>query len=73
MRGSAICRPTRRTLIRFAAQAQIENAFAKLAAILRKAAARTVDDLWNAVRDALPAFSPREREDYFIAAGYEPE
>ena len=51
----------------------IENAFAKLKAILRKAAARTIDDLWNAVRDALPAFSPRECENYFIAAGYEPE
>ena len=49
----------------------IENAFAKLKAILRKAAARTVDDLWNAVRDALPAFSPCECENYFTAAGYE--
>ena len=51
----------------------IENAFAKLKAILRKAAARTVDDLWNAVRNALPAFSPHECENYFTAAGYEPE
>ena len=32
----------------------IENAFAKLKALLRKAAARTVDDLWNAIGDALP-------------------
>ncbi len=51
----------------------IENAFAKLKAILRKAAARTIDDLWNAIRDALPAFSPSEYENYFTAAGYEPE
>ena len=29
----------------------IENAFAKLKAILPKAAARTLDDLWNTVRD----------------------
>ena len=51
----------------------IENAFAKLKAILRKAAARTIDELWNAIRDALPAFTPRECENYFTAAGYEPE
>ena len=51
----------------------IENAFAKLKAILRKAAARTLDDLWNAVRDALPSFSPTECANYFTAAGYEPE
>ena len=51
----------------------IENAFAKLKAILRKAAARTIDELWNALRDALPAFSPYKCENYFTAAGYEPE
>ena len=51
----------------------IENAFAKLKALLRKAAARTVDDLWNAIGDALPQFTPRECANYFIAAGYEPE
>ncbi len=50
----------------------IENAFAKLKAILRKTAARTLDDLWNAVRDALPTFSPAECTNYFSAAGYEP-
>ena len=33
----------------------IENAFAKLKAILRKAAARTIPALWDAIRDALPA------------------
>jgi transposase len=36
----------------------IENAFAKLKAILRKAAARTIPSLWNAIRDALPQFTP---------------
>ena len=51
----------------------IENAFAKLKAILRKVAARTIDDLWNAIRDALPAFDQRECRNYFTAAGYEPE
>jgi transposase len=51
----------------------IENAFAKLKALLRKAAARTIDDLCNAIRDALPAFSPDECANYFTATGYEPE
>jgi transposase len=51
----------------------IENAFSKLKAILRKAAARTVPDLWDAIRDALPRFSPIECRNYFAAAGYEPE
>ena len=51
----------------------IENAFAKLKAILRKAAARTIDDLWNAIRDALPQFTPDECRNYFTAAGYEPD
>ena len=51
----------------------IENAFAKLKALLRKAAARTVEDLWDAIRDALPAFTPSECANYFTATGYEPE
>ena len=49
----------------------IENAFAKLKAKLRKAAARTLDDLWNAVRDALPSFTPDECVNYFATAGYD--
>ncbi|HEY2131647.1 MAG TPA: transposase, partial [Acetobacteraceae bacterium] len=51
----------------------IENAFAKLKAILRKAAARTISSLWNAIRDALPQFTPEECANFFTAAGYEPE
>ena len=51
----------------------IENAFAKLKAILRKAAARTIDQLWDAIRDALPQFTPSECANYFSAAGYEPD
>jgi transposase len=51
----------------------IENAFAKLKAILRKAAARTIPCLWDAIRDALPRFTPNECANYFSAAGYEPE
>jgi transposase len=51
----------------------IENAFAKLKSILRKAAARTIDQLWDAIRDALPLVTPQECANYFTAAGYEPE
>jgi transposase len=51
----------------------IENAFAKLKAILRRAAARTIPALWDAIRNALPAFNPRECANYFTATGYEPE
>ena len=51
----------------------IENAFAKLKALLRKAAARTIPDLWDAIRDALPQFTPTECANYFTASGYEPE
>ncbi len=51
----------------------IENAFAKLKALLRKAAAWTIDDLWEAIRGALPEFTPNECANYFKATGYEPE
>ena len=51
----------------------LENAFAKLKAMLRKVAARTIDDLWKAIGDALPQFTPQECANYFTAAGYEPE
>jgi transposase len=51
----------------------IENAFAKLKALLRKAAARSLEALWNAIREALAAFTPAECANYFTAAGYEPE
>ena len=51
----------------------IENAFAKLKALIRKAAARTLDDLWIAIRDALPQFTAAECANYFSAAGYKSE
>ena len=51
----------------------IENAFAKLKALLRKVAARTRDSLWSAVADAIEAFPPAECANFFTAAGYEPE
>ena len=49
----------------------IEMAFAKLKAHLRKAAARTIPDLWHAIADALGAFEPAECVNYFAAAGYD--
>ena len=51
----------------------IENAFAKLKALLRRAAARTIDDLWTAIGQSLSAFTPAECRNYFSAAGYDPE
>jgi transposase len=51
----------------------IENAFAKLKALLRKVAARTRDALWNAVAAAIGDFTPAECANYFTATGYEPE
>jgi transposase len=51
----------------------IEMAFSKLKALLRKAAARTRDALWEAVGSLIDAFTPQECENYFEAAGYEPE
>jgi transposase len=49
----------------------VENAFAKLKALLRKAAERTVDGLRDKIGALLPAFSPSECANYFTAAGYE--
>lgn len=51
----------------------IENAFAKLKALLRKAAERTVGALWDRIGLAIDAFTPTECANYFRAAGYEPE
>ena len=49
----------------------IELAFAKLKALLRAAAARTVPDLWEALTSALDAFTPGKCRNYFTAAGYD--
>jgi transposase len=51
----------------------IEMAFSKLKAILRKAAARTIDDLWDVIAQSLDEFTPTQCRNYFSAAGYEPE
>ena len=49
----------------------IENACAKLKALLRKAAKRTVHDLWAAIATILDLFPPTECPNYFSAAGYD--
>lgn len=48
----------------------IEMFFSKLKALLRKAAHRTVDALWNEIGNLLDTFSPQECANYFKAAGY---
>lgn len=50
----------------------IEQVFAKLKALLRTAATRTVDALWHAIGQALDAFSPAECANYLANAGYVP-
>ena len=50
----------------------IEMAFAKLKALLRKAAQRTVAGLWAAIGTLLDTITPQEGANYFRAAGYEP-
>jgi len=49
----------------------IEMAFAKLKALLRAAAARTIPDLWQAIADDLRRFTPQECANYLAAAGYD--
>ena len=46
----------------------IEQAFAKLKTLLRTAAARTVPNLWVAIRNAVAAFKPSECRNYVAAA-----
>ncbi len=49
----------------------IENAFSKLKALLRKAAERTVEDLWQAIGRLIDLFPPKECANFFTAAGYD--
>jgi hypothetical protein len=45
-------------------------AFAKLKALLRAKAVRTIDDLWRAIGRTCDLFDPQECKNYFAAAGY---
>jgi transposase len=49
----------------------IEQAFAKLKALLRKAAARTREALWGAIGRLLDSFNPDECRNYLANSGYE--
>jgi transposase len=48
----------------------IEQAFAKLKALLRKAGERSVPALWDRIGSLLDAFSSQECANYFRHAGY---
>ena len=48
----------------------IEQVFAKFKALLRKAAARTVDRLWDEIGSALRAFTPQECTAYLKHCAY---
>lgn len=48
----------------------IEKLFSKLKTLLRKAAKRSVDALWNEIGQLLQRFSPEECTNYFQSSGY---
>ncbi len=48
----------------------IEQLFAKLKALLRKAAERSIDALWNRIGSILDLFPPTECQNYFRNSGY---
>jgi transposase len=49
----------------------IEMAFSKLKALLKKVAARTLDELFDAIAEGIDTFTPKECQNYFAAAGYD--
>jgi transposase len=51
----------------------IEKAFARLKALLRKAAERTVSGLWDLIGNLVDLFQPHECANYFSSCGYDPE
>lgn len=51
----------------------IEKAFARLKAMLRKAAERTVSGLWDLIGKLVDLFQPTECANYFSSCGYDPE
>lgn len=48
----------------------IENLFAKLKTLLRKAEERTRDGLWQKIGDLIDVFTPEECKNYFKHCGY---
>ena len=47
-------------------------AFAKIKALLRKAAERTVADLWGRIGEIIDLITPDEARAHLKAAGYDP-
>ncbi|SBV92878.1 transposase (fragment) [uncultured Alphaproteobacteria bacterium] len=45
--------------------------FSKLKAMLRKAAERTIDGLWDRIGSLIPTFTVQECANYIAAAGYD--
>ena len=50
----------------------IEEAFSKVKALLKKAAARTKEALIEAISEALGAVTPEDARGWFVHSGYEP-
>lgn len=48
----------------------IEQVFAKLKHLLRKAAERTIDDTWRCIGSLLNSFTPSECANYLVNLGY---
>jgi transposase len=48
----------------------IERAFSKFKRLLRRAAARTVEGVYEAMRAALKEFTPAECRNYILSCGY---
>ncbi len=48
----------------------IEQFFARLKALLRKAAARTIDELWRAIGKIIDTITPNECANYLANSGY---
>jgi transposase len=51
----------------------IEQAFAKLKTLLRRAAARSIETLWAKIGELLAAFTPQDCRNFFANAGYASE
>ncbi len=51
----------------------IKNLFGELKALLRRVAPRTINTLWRAIGRILDLVTPRECQNMFAAAGYDPD
>jgi transposase len=58
--------------VRLRHETPIEQFFAKLKALLRKAAARTKEVLWSTIGELLEQFSPDECANYLANCGNDP-